>query len=58
MLVFVLILAFFQTQDTMGYMCIDPKNQDFCIKIGYDSNKLPPNIPLNVDMSLAVIVRF
>ena len=37
---------------------MDPKNEDYCIKIGYDSNKLPPDIPLNIDMSLAVIVCF
>ena len=37
--------------------CQDPTNTDYCIEVGYDRDKPPPNPPLNVSMTLAISVR-
>lgn len=36
--------------------CQDTTNTDFCVQVGYNRDKLPPNPPLNVTMNLAISV--
>jgi len=38
--------------------CKDPSNIEYCVEIDYNRDKLPPNPPLNVSMTLAISVRF
>ena len=40
----------------MNLNCQDPSNEDYCVEIGYNRDKLPPNPPLNVSMTLAISV--
>ena len=41
----------------MNLNCQDPSNIEYCIEEGYNRDKLPPNPPLNVTMTLAISVR-
>ena len=41
---------------TFGIQCKDPSNTDYCIEVGYNRDKLPPNPPLNITMSLSISV--
>ena len=46
------------SQNSLAENCTDESNNEFCIKIGYDSNKLPPKSPLQIDMHLGIHVSF
>ena len=41
----------------MNLNCQDPSNEDYCVLIGHNRDKLPPNPPLNISMTLAISVR-
>ena len=49
-------LLFALIETVLAIQCQDPSNKDFCVEVGYNRDKLPPNPPLNVSMTLAIAV--
>ena len=43
--------------DMKSLNCIGPSNTDYCVEVGYNRDKPPPNPPLNISMTLAISVR-
>ena len=58
LLLFCLCFVIIFVQNTWTFECEGTSKEEFCIETDYDSNKIPPNIPLNVDMTLFIHVSF
>ena len=56
-LLFLNFQSIFAININMNLNCQDPSNEDYCVLIGYNRDKLPPNPPLNISMTLAISVR-
>ena len=52
-----LFLLYGGIKETWAIECQDPDNTDFCVEVGYNKNKQPPNnIPLNITATLDIKV--
>ena len=52
-----LFLLYGCIKETWAIECQDPDNTDFCVEVGYNKNKQPPNnIPLNITATLDIKV--
>ena len=56
MLLRALIFSIFIYQNSLAEDCIDKSNNEYCVKLGYGSSKLPPELPLQINMQLGIQV--